>query len=93
MWSDDDDAHVIPGSGSDDESVGPLTDPEVWQDYTSEFTVAAYHELQEFFARLGVPVLDKCAYSDFADFCFRHSSGWIPEVDAPFPAAPYSIRR
>ncbi len=90
MWSPTDEQEWSDGSGGEDHPVArTVKDPEEWQDWTSEFTVAAYHRLQSFFERLGAPVLDKCTYHDFATFCFRHSSGHLPDLElAPFPDWP-----
>lgn len=54
------------------------TDPEEWQDYHSEFLVAAWHRLKDHIASMGVYVLDSCTFSDFAQFCFERSSGRKP---------------
>jgi hypothetical protein len=75
-WSDD---------AEEDNLPRVERDPETWQDWTSEFTVDAYHMLQDRFASLGVPILDRCSYHDFAQFCYQRSSGCVPDVDAPFP--------
>lgn len=95
MWDGEDAAEWWSGSDSEDEipEASLTVDPEVWQDYTSEFTVAAYHELQDMFQRMGAPVLDQCTYHAFAHFCYNNSSGHIPDVDAPFPRAPFRVPR
>lgn len=56
----------------------PVADPEEWQDYNSEFLLTLWHQLQDTVAGLGVYVLDACTFSDFAGFCFDHSSGRKP---------------
>ena len=53
-------------------------DAETWQDYHSEFLVAAWHRLLDHVASMGVYVLDRAAFHDFAHFCFQHSSGRKP---------------
>lgn len=67
---------------SDDEGLvvrdGRVDDPEVWQDYHSEFLVAAWHRLKDHIASMGVYVLDTATFSDFTQFCFEHSSGRPP---------------
>lgn len=84
MPSDDDPAYedvfsdATEDSDSQADAPAPVTDLEIWQDYTSEFTVQGYHYILDFFQRLGVPVLDRCTYHDFAQFCFERSSGFVP---------------
>lgn len=63
---------------SDDEAPGCVDDPEVWQDYHSEFMVAAWHRLKDHVASMGVYMLDTATFHDFAQFCYRHSSGRKP---------------
>lgn len=55
-----------------------IDDPEVWQDYHSEFLVAMWHRLLDHAASMGVYVLDAASFHDFATFCFAHSSGRKP---------------
>lgn len=56
-----------------------IADPEVWMDYYSEELLDLWYAVQNYAVALG-PVLDACAFSDFASFCFRHSSGRPPRV-------------
>lgn len=68
-------------SESEDVSVprsAVVEDPEVWQDYNSEFLVTLWHQLQDQVAAMGVYILDKCSFSDFTEFCFKHSTGRQP---------------
>ena len=53
-------------------------DPEVWQDYHSEYLVSMYHQLRDYVASTGVPILDRCTFHDFATFCHAKSSGRKP---------------
>lgn len=53
-------------------------DPEVWFDYLSEEIATAYHVLQEYIQSQGLPLLDNCQFPDFAEFCYRFSSGRKP---------------
>jgi hypothetical protein len=53
-------------------------DPEVWTDYMSEELVTAYHILLEYVHSQGLPLLDTCSFSDFAEFCYKFSSGRKP---------------
>lgn len=55
-----------------------ILDPEVWQDYWNEELLDLWDSLKEQCASQGMAVLDKCTFSDFADFCFRCSSGYPP---------------
>lgn len=55
-----------------------VDDPEVWQDYHSEFLVALWHRLLDHVASMGVYILDSATFSDFAQFCCDHSSGRKP---------------
>ena len=66
---------------SDGEDPRPslfVHEPEEWQDYHSEFLVAAWHALKDHIASMGVYVLDAATFSDFAQFCFDKSSGRKP---------------
>lgn len=69
-------------SGSDADEAGGrhdvVEDPEVWMDYHSEELVTMWHQLLDQAAATGVYVLDKCAFSDFTEFCFKHSTGKKP---------------
>ena len=71
FFSDVDSPHA--GGGID-----AVQDPEEWQDYHSEFLVAAWHGLKDHIASMGVYVLDACSFSDFTEFCFKFSSGRKP---------------
>ncbi|ABT14830.1 hypothetical protein NY2A_B431L [Paramecium bursaria Chlorella virus NY2A] len=53
-------------------------DPEVWFDYLSEELATAYHVLQDWYQSQGLPILDRCTFSDFVDFCYKFSSGRKP---------------
>lgn len=64
--------------GESPHATGTVDDPEEWQDYHSEFLVAAWHRLKDHIASMGVYVLDACTFSDFTEFCFRYSSGRKP---------------
>ena len=55
-------------------------DVEVWTDYMSEELVTAYHVLKEFIDSQGLPILDACTFHDFAEFCYKFSSGRKPSV-------------
>lgn len=55
-----------------------ILDPEVWQDYWKDELLDLWDSLKEQCASQGLAVLDSCTFSDFADFCFRHSSGYPP---------------
>ena len=61
-----------------EEPRSPVADPEEWQDYHSEFLVTLWHMLVDEVASMGVCVLDRCTFHDFAEFCFRRSSGHRP---------------
>lgn len=61
-----------------DDDAGRVDDPEVWQDYHSEFLVALWHRLKDHVASMGVYVLDAATFSDFTEFCYHHSSGRKP---------------
>lgn len=70
------------GEYSEDDCYRPardvVEDPEVWQDYHSEWLVALWHRLKDHVASMGVYVLDTASFSDFAEFCHAHSSGRKP---------------
>lgn len=71
------------GSSSGHEPAAPpapriILDPEVWQDYWRDELLDLWDSLRQQCLSLGLAVLDKCTFSDFADFCFRHSSGYPP---------------
>ena len=53
-------------------------DPEIWFDYFSEDVAAAYHILRDRIDAQGIPLLDKCTFTDFAEFCYMYSSGRKP---------------
>ena len=53
-------------------------DPEVWTDYMSEELVTAYHILLEYVDSQGLPLLDRCSFPDFVEFCYNFSSGRKP---------------
>lgn len=56
----------------------PIADPEVWMDYWSEELLTLWHLVQDQCASNGYAILDRCSITDFADFCFRKSSGTPP---------------
>lgn len=68
----EDDCHARHGGAE------TVEDPEVWQDYHSEWLVALWHRLKDHVASMGVYVLDTASFSDFAQFCHAHSSGRKP---------------
>jgi hypothetical protein len=53
-------------------------DEEIWFDYMSEEIATAYHILQDWIASQGLPLLDKCTFPDFVEFCYQFSSGHKP---------------
>jgi hypothetical protein len=53
-------------------------DVEIWQDYMSEELATAYHILQDWVQGQGLPILENCTFSDFAEFCYAFSSGRKP---------------
>lgn len=64
-----------------EEAEGSLrheTDIETWQDYWSEELVALYHDAIDKANSCGWPILDKCTFHSFAEFCFKMSSGVVP---------------
>lgn len=67
---------------SDDEDAGhtAVADPEVWMDHYSEELLDLWYGLKEACEARGLAVLDTCAFPDFAQFCFAHSSGYPPSV-------------
>jgi hypothetical protein len=74
-------AAACDSDGTDDEDVPRpvvVTDPEVWADYHSEFLLTLWHSLSDQARAMGVPVLDRCQFSDFVGFAFDHSSGHVP---------------
>ena len=75
-----DDETYSAGGGSDGESPGPISDPEVWMDYWSEELVTLWHGLKEHCDMLGAAVLDHCDFPKFAQFCWEHSSRRPPVV-------------
>jgi len=75
MHSEDE---YISGSESEDHGGAVVDDPEVWMDYNSEFLLTLWHQLQDQVASMGVYILDKCTFSDFTEFCFKHSTGRQP---------------
>lgn len=72
-WNTDEDAH-------DPQAPHAVTDPEEWMDHWSEELVVLWHGLREHAQSMGAAVLDKCAFPDFAEFCFKFSSGHPPAV-------------
>lgn len=66
------------GDSDGDERPRTVDDPEVWADYHSEFLVTLWHSLSDQARAMGVPVLDRCAFADFVEFAFKHSSGHVP---------------
>lgn len=81
VFSDLEDPHT---SSDDDSSAPPqaviINDPEVWMDYYSDELLDLYHSLQDQCTSRGFAVLDACTFPDFAQFCFRFSSGYPPPV-------------
>ena len=67
-------------SSSADNPPAPriVDDPEVWQDYWRDELLDLWDSLKEQCSSLGLAILDTCTFSDFADFCFRKSSGYPP---------------
>lgn len=81
MLSDDDAAAAWHSDEEGDASTAHLvTDPEEWMDHWSEELVTMWHSLQEQAGALGAAVLDRCSFPHFAEFCFKHSSGYPPSV-------------
>ncbi len=82
VLSDEEDTTWYSTTDDDDFDSRPahvtVTDPEEWTDYHSEFLVTLYHQLQDKVAEMGVPVLDRCTFHDFATFCHSFSSGHKP---------------
>lgn len=58
----------------------PVQDPEVWMDHYSEELLDLWYGLKEAAESRGLAVLDACAFPDFAQFCYQHSSGYPPTV-------------
>lgn len=71
LWWSDDDADAPPK---------PVEDPEVWMDHYSEELLDLWYGLKESAERRGLAVLDTCGFPDFAQFCFKFSSGYPPPV-------------
>lgn len=81
MFTPEDEDEAWYSSSEEEEgrsATEPVTDPEVWSDYHSEFLVTLYHQLKDSIAGMGVYVLDKSQFSDFVDYCFAFSSGRKP---------------
>ena len=78
MYSDrDDDSDCEPDFGPEpDPNI--VDDPETWMDYWSEELVTLWHSLQDRCAAGGWAILDRAAFPDFTDFCWRLSSGRKP---------------
>lgn len=76
--ADDGGAHSDSDHSDAWEHRNVVTDFEDWTDYNSEFLVGLYHTLKDQIAGLGVYILDSCQFSDFVEFCYRHSSGRKP---------------
>lgn len=78
-----DDEYVYESDGSDHHAKAEpctVTDPEVWMDHWSEELVTLWHSLQDHSFGMGCAILDKCDFPAFAEFCFKHSSGYPPVV-------------
>lgn len=75
-WTSDEDSPGVDGGGG--ATTDEVVDPEVWQDYHSEELVTLWHQLVDTISSMGVYVLDRCSFSDFAQFCFERSSGRKP---------------
>lgn len=85
MWGDDDHgandlAYDSDPGAETGASARVVEDPEVWMDYYSEELVTLWHSLKEQCESMGLAVLDACAFPDFAQFCFKFSSGHPPRV-------------
>jgi hypothetical protein len=78
----DDDEAAYSG---EDEVLGPggrprVCDPEVWMDHWSEELVTLWHGVVDHARAMGAAVLDTCDFPSFAEFCYKHSSGFPPVV-------------
>lgn len=77
--------NALPGddaSSDSEEAEGCLrreTNIETWQDYWSEELVALYHKAIDTANSRGWPILDRCTFHSFAEFCFKMSSGVVPQ--------------
>jgi len=87
MWSDDDRVDVGDVSQESDNDVNDqysaaniIEDPEVWMDYYSEELLDVWYSLKERCESLGLAILNTCEFPDFAQFCFKFSSGHPPPV-------------
>lgn len=83
MWSDEE--HFTDFSNESDNdgghaSSGIVADPEVWMDHWSEELLDLWYHLKEQSASRGYAILDRCEFPDFAQFCFKFSSGHPPSV-------------
>lgn len=70
----DDETHSVDSDADAPFRKGFISDPEVWMDYWSEELVILWHGLQEHSQAMGAAVLDKCDFTDFAQFCWERSS-------------------
>lgn len=55
-------------------------DPQVWHDYLSGELSSFWMACQDFLKSNGLPVLDRCTYPEFVQFCYDKSSKKIPPV-------------
>lgn len=81
MWAPDDDAAYC----SDDAHEGGgahavVEDPEEWMDHYSDELLDLWYYLKERCESQGHAILDTCQFPDFAEFCFKCSSGYPPSV-------------
>lgn len=56
----------------------PVLDVEVWADYWSDELATSYHVLLDHTQQQGNAFLERCTFSDFVDFVFKHSSKLRP---------------
>ena len=81
MWTDDEHATDVSHDSDNDANhatAGIVDDPEVWMDYWSEELLDLWHSLKDQCTSRGLAILETGRFPDFAQFCFRFSSGYPP---------------
>lgn len=56
----------------------PIQDPEEWADYWSEELAILFHYAKDHAEQYGWAILDTCAFPEFVEFCYKHSSKTPP---------------
>lgn len=74
-WDGESDAVTDDGDPTTLPEPEVILDPEVWMDCWSEELWDMWHVVTKYRDSLGLNILDACEFPDFAEFCFRRSSG------------------